>query len=228
MRKAALRLLDRLGYRVEKRSGIPRARLRRTDVTDLQDLAASAASIPGMLSEASGKLLYTLCYMQETRGDVVEIGSWQGYSTAFLGRAVVDSRNGTLYAVDHFRGNVGKESRYVVEAEDLSDLKRGFITNMRKLGLWNDVQLLSMPGEEAAADLKGKNVRFLFVDGDHSREGVERDIRLFFPLLVAGAIVVFDDFTGDFPGLVDVLDDLVARSNFSRVFALEKTLVIRL
>jgi cephalosporin hydroxylase len=72
-----------------------------------------------------------------------------------------------------------------------------------------------------------KKVRFLFIDGDHTRAGVENDIRLFFPLLVEGAIVVFDDFTGDFPGLVDALDRLVADSDFSRIFALEKTLVLK-
>jgi hypothetical protein len=57
---------------------------------------------------------------------------------------------------------------------------------------------------------------------------VERDIALFFPLLVPGAIVVFDDFTGAFPGVVDAVDELVARSKFQRVFSFENTVVIKL
>lgn len=227
MRRLILRLLDSLGYRVEKRSRIPRARLRLTELTDLQVATAESSSIPGMLSEESGRLLYALCYMQEARGDVVEIGSWQGYSTSFLARAVRDSGNGRLYAIDHFQGNPGKEDRYLVKEKDLSDLKDHFEANMQGLGLREQIQLLDMPSERAARVLQGKQVRFLFVDGDHTRAGVERDIDLFFPLLVPGAIAVFDDFTGDCPGLVEAVDELMARSDFSRAFALQKTLVLK-
>ena len=226
IRSSILKFLERRGYRVEKLSRIPRAHLSRMEVTDLRDLVDAASGIPGMLTPESGKFLYTLCYMQGVEGDVVEIGSWQGYSTSFLARAVADSKNGTLYAVDHFKGNVGKESRYVVGRQDLSDLRGNFEANMRRLGLWESLRLLDMPDAEAAEQLAGKRVRFLFVDGDHTREGVEKDINLFFPLLIPGAIVVFDDFTGDFPGLVAALDELVARRRFRRIFSYEKTLVM--
>lgn len=228
MRKTILRWLDALGYRVTKRPRYRRARLERTTITDVQDLVEDASSIPGMLPEETGRLLYALCYMQETPGDVVEVGSWQGYSTSFLARAVMDSKNGRLYAVDHFKGNLGKESRYVVGKTDLSDLKDRFAANMERLGLREHVRLLAMPGDRAAEELVGHEVRFLFIDGDHTRAGVENDIRLFFPLLVPGAIVVFDDFTGDFPGLVEALDRLIAESDFRRVYALDKTLVLRI
>lgn len=181
-----------------------------------------------MLSSESGKFLYALCYMQQITGDVVEVGSWQGYSTSFLASAVSDSGNGRLYAIDHFRGNVGKEDRYRVGADDLSDLRGNFERNMRQLGYWDDLTLLDMPNEEAVARLTGSNVRFLFIDGDHTREGVTKDIRLFFPLLLQGAIVVFDDFAARFPGVVEATDELLDRTPARRVFSYRNTLVLSL
>ena len=179
-----------------------------------------------MLSSESGKFLYALCYMQQITGDVVEVGSWQGYSTSFLASAVRDSENGRLYAIDHFHGNVGKEDRYRVGADDLSDLRANFERNMRQLGLWDNLTLLDMPNEAAVTRLPGRNVRFLFIDGDHTREGVTKDIELFFPLLLPGAIAVFDDFAARFPGVVEASDELLDRTPVRRVFSYSNTLVL--
>lgn len=227
VRNYLLGVAEQLGYRIEKISTIPPAELPEHDVTDLEALVEEASTIPGMLSAEAGKFLYALCYMQKEQGDVVEVGSWQGYSTSFLGRAVKDSGNGRLHAVDHFQGNIGKESFYVVGEDDLSDLKANFLRNMERLELSEHVTLHDMPNDRAAAELSEERVRFLFIDGDHSREGVEKDIRLFFPLLIPGAIVVFDDFTGAFPGLVGAVDDLLSRRDFRRKFSFEKTLVLK-
>jgi predicted O-methyltransferase YrrM len=196
-------------------------------VADLEGLAAAAAAIPGMLTEESGKLLFALCYTQQLDGDVVEIGSWQGYSTSFLARAVLESGNGRLYAIDHFRGNTGKENHYVVGAPDLSDLPRRFQDNMRRLGLDQAVRLLAMPNREAAERLRneGARVRFLFIDGDHTREGVLRDVELFFPFLMKGSIVVFDDCSPSAPGVVEVIDDLLQRKRLGKAFAYPNSLV---
>jgi predicted O-methyltransferase YrrM len=159
---------------------------------------------------------------------VVEVGSWQGYSTSFLASAVRDSRNGAMYAIDHFRGNVGKEDRYRVGSEDLSDLRANFERNMERLGLRERIELLDMPNDEAVKRLAGRKIRFLFVDGDHSREGVEKDIRLFLPLLLSGAIVVFDDFAARFPGVAEATDERLERTPARRAFSYRNTLVVQL
>jgi predicted O-methyltransferase YrrM len=197
-------------------------------VTHVDDLVNQAEPIPRMLSAESGKFLYALCYMQELEGDVVEVGSWQGYSTSFLASAVRDSGNGTLYAIDHFRGNVGKEDRYRVGSDDLSDLRANFERNMTRLGLRERIELLDMPNDEAVQRLTGRNVRFLFVDGDHTREGVAKDIRLFRPLLLPGAIVVFDDFAARFPGVAEATDERLERTPARRAFSYRNTLVVQL
>lgn len=197
-------------------------------ITDLERLASISLSIPGMVPPHSGQILYTLCLMQEAMGDVVEIGSWQGRSTSFLARAAKDSKNGQFYAIDHFRGNSGKEGSYVVDKDDLSDLKDNFLENIRKVGLEAYVKLLDMPNVEASLKFSTQQIRFLFIDGDHTADGVSKDIELFFPKLCSGAIVVFDDFSPAFPGLVNVLDTLLTQNHISRCFSYQNTLVIKL
>lgn len=196
-------------------------------VADFERLAQTAAGIPTMLARQTAFALYALCYLQELEGDVVEIGSWQGYSTAFLAQAVKDSGNGTLHAIDHFRGNAGKEHLYVVGQHDLSDLRTGFDANLERLGLREAVKLLDMPNHEAIEQLGGTRVRLLFIDGDHTKAGVERDIELFLPLVQPGGLVVFDDVSAHFPGLVEAVSALISTSRPARAFYYQNTLVLR-
>lgn len=226
MKKVIKKTLEKLGFRIIKISNNTEVKLEAKEITDLDKLVNISSFIPSMLSPESGKFLYTLCYMQKIQGDVVEVGSWQGYSTSFLARAVRNSGNGKLYAIDHFQGNIGKESFYVVGNKNLNDLKDNFQRNMQKIGLWNYVNLLDMPNDLATEKLKEKRIRFLFIDGDHTKKGVEKDINLFFPLLKPGSIIVFDDFSNNTPGLVEAIDNLLKTRKFERVFSYNNTIVM--
>ncbi len=97
---------------------------------------------------------------------------------------------------------------------------------MKKLGLIDYVHLLDMPNDQAVKEIQHAKIRFLFIDGDHTRKGVEKDIELFFPQLMNGSIVVFDDFSEDFPGLVEAVDALLEGREFSRIMSYDRTLVL--
>jgi len=196
-------------------------------IIDIEMLGKMSLTIPGMITPEAGRFLYVLCYMQNLKGDVVEIGSWQGRSSTFLARAVQESNNGNFYAIDHFGGNVGKESFYKVDGT-LNGLKEKFINNISRFGLSDVVQLLDMHNTEAAKKLKEHTIRFLFIDGDHTKEGVSKDIELFFQRLTKGSIVVFDDYFEGFPGLIEAVDEILEQYDFERVFYHRHTLVIKL
>jgi predicted O-methyltransferase YrrM len=230
-----LKLLNKFGYEISKSYSYSSdgsydpfcdIDLGSKKIVDLEALANISISIPGMVSPKSGQFLYTMCYMQQSKGDVVEVGSWQGRSTSFLARAVSNSKNGNFYAIDHFKGNSGKEKLYAAGKNDLSDLESNFLSNMERVGLSDSVILLNMPNEQAEREIKDINIRFLFIDGDHSKQGVEKDIELFFPKLQPGSIVVFDDFSNYFQGLVEAVDLLIREREFSRVMSYHNTLVL--
>lgn len=225
------RYASRLGIQIRR---VPRPRVpvptlldSNETVTDVGELQAKASQVPGMLSDESGAFLYLLCVMQAERGDVVEVGSWQGRSTAYLASAVRDSANGSLFAIDHFKGNVGRETSYKVGSHDLSDLRRGFIDNMAKFDLSEFVRLLDCSTEEAAPAIADRQIRMLFIDGDHSYDGVRRDFELFQNQLVPGAVVVFDDVDQTFPGIVRLVGELLSGSDFDRAFSYPNTVVLK-
>ena len=236
MKKIIIKLLASWGYRISRIKSIaPKTFEAYTNIklsqniVSLEALAVIADTVPGMITTYSGKLMYSMCYLQPEQGDVVEVGSWQGRSSVFLAKAVSESKNGSFYAIDHFKGNVGKEHFYVIGKKDLTDLKDGFNKNIKRVGLSNVVNLLDMPNNEAAKKYKiqNKKIRFLFIDGDHSGEGVKKDIDLFFPMLIDGAVVVFDDFSNRFPGLLKEIDNVLKKNQHSRVMVYANTLVLK-
>jgi hypothetical protein len=54
----------------------------------------------------------------------------------------------------------------------------------------------------------------LYVDGGITCKGVEKNIRLFVPLVPPGSYVVFDDFAQHLPSLAEALDVLVTTQGF--------------
>ena len=84
-----------------------------------------------------------------------------------------------------------------------------------------------MNNTEAAARIKDNTIRFLFIDGDHSKEGVQKDIELFFPMLTKGSIIVFDDYFDGFEGLLAAVDEFLENQDVERYFYYRHTLVIK-
>ena len=198
-------------------------------IVNLNNLSALSQNIRGMIDERTGEELFALTYMQALSGDVAEIGSFQGKSTFFLGNAVKLSGNGKLYAIDHFRGNLGKENFYVVGKSDLSDLESGFISNIKKAQLEDSVTLINKPNDEAVSEIEDSSLRLLYIDGDHTEDGVYKDLQLFKKKLKSSAIIIFDDYDNvGFPGVVKVVNNFCESFKIRRKYLIERTLVIEL
>ena len=197
-------------------------------IISLDNLSSLSNNIKGMITPRAGEELFALAYMQSIQGDVVEIGSFQGKSTYFLGTAVKLSSNGKMYAIDHFKGNVGKENSYKVEKDDLSDLELGFKQNIKKTFLDDTVNLINEPVKDAINKISDNSVRFLFIDGDHTAEGVELDLELFKNKLKSKAIIVFDDYAHTFPGVIEVTNKFIKTKKIVKKYLLDRTLVIEL
>jgi predicted O-methyltransferase YrrM len=183
------------------------------DVFFLSDFYDQTSYVKGMTSEEACVNMFNLSVSQTVKGNIVEIGSWQGRSTTFLAQSAKVSGNGKVYAIDHFKGNPGKEDFYRVDKEDLSDLKSNFVANMKKSEVNDFVELLDMSNVEAEKEiLKNKlNIRLLFIDGCHDYEGVKKDFELFEKYVVSGGLIIFDDYSSSFLGVTRFVDELLER-----------------
>ena len=196
---------------------------------DLSRISFLGQQIRGMTQKYAGELLFNLAYMQDLKGDVIEIGSYLGKSAFFLGNAVKLSGNGKLFAIDHFKGNKNKEHIYKINNEDLSDLKGIFLEHINKFELEGYVNLIDKPSHEASKEIKDNSVRLIFIDGDHSGEGVLNDIVSYKKKLKKNSIIIFDDYNQEkFPELVDVVNEFVSKEKIRRKYILHTTFVVEL
>jgi len=138
-------------------------------------------AIPTHLTSAEKLRLYDLAYGQG--GVCVEVGSYLGASSCFIALALVEREApGRLYCVDTWQNDAMTEGE-----RDTFSLFEQHTNPFRHI-------LRPLRGDSAAV-AKGfdQKIHFLFIDGDHSYEGVRGDIFSWFPHLVPGALVAFHD-----------------------------------
>lgn len=199
------------------------------EVLYLTELHLQLSSVPGMITEESGKNLFAMAFAQDMKGDIVEIGSWQGKSTIYLGKAAESSKNGKVFAVDHFKGNPGKEAYYKVSKDDLSDLKGNFIRNITAAGVADHIELLNMPSDAAADVLREREsrIRLLFIDGCHTYDGVKNDFFRYNDLVQPGGLIIFDDYSLHFEGVVRFVKELIDSKSMSQYYYYKNTFVMK-
>jgi predicted O-methyltransferase YrrM len=112
----------------------------------------------------------------------VEIGSYIGASACFIAAGMNKYSGSKLHCIDTWRN------------EGMAEGKRDTFAEFKKnTAKYKD---LIIPHRGESQDLAGRfnaRVDFLFIDGDHSYEGVRADVDSWFPKLKPGALVLFHD-----------------------------------
>ena len=131
------------------------------------------------------RLVLTQTALELPEGFVVlEIGSYLGASTAFLAAAALQ-KAGTVHAVDTWMNNA-------MGAEGEWDTWIQFQANVAP---FKDV-IVTHRGRSADVHAREGDIPcdMLFIDGDHSYEGVLTDLRTWLPSLRPGGVLAMDDF----------------------------------
>jgi len=168
--------------------------------------------------EPAGRFLFSIAGTTRGNGDILEIGSCFGRSTIYLAKGVRRSNHGTVWAVDPHTGDIawdlGRVSTYEV-----------FLRNIRKFGVENRIKPLKMTSKEAAHAWNGTPIRILFIDGWHSYEAVTEDILLWFPHVISGGLIIFDDYPNpEFPGVRQAVDEQMLKLPVERPIRIATTL----
>jgi predicted O-methyltransferase YrrM len=122
----------------------------------------------------------------------VEIGSWVGLSTCIMG-LVVKKFHGQLYTVDWYKPTPQQhalESMYKMGI----DVKGIFQSNINKFGLGDTVIQYNESSEEASKRFVDNSLDFLFIDGDHTLNGIQTDIRCWFPKVKKDSLIFGHDY----------------------------------
>lgn len=147
--------------------------------------------IEGFFSEDEGRW-YARFARALLGGVFVEVGSWKGRSTSFIGKICND--NGTrLVCVDHWRGSTGdKLSPTYAAALATEDVEQTFRANMRELGIVVDV--IAEPSAIAATRFEPGSVDRVFLDAGHDLASVTEDLSVWYERLRPGGILAGHDY----------------------------------
>ena len=113
---------------------------------------------------------------------VVEVGAWHGVTTAELRVAV--GAGGTLWAVDPYvPGRLGVSLQRLIALREVGKVRGAKVAWIRQTGV----------AAAAEAARAGMRVDLVFIDGDHSWEGVSGDWNAWSPLVRVGGHVALHD-----------------------------------
>jgi predicted O-methyltransferase YrrM len=136
----------------------------------------------------SAWILYALARSMKPES-CVEIGSSRGRSACHVGLALRENGRGKLWAIDPHRPTDWND--------DASVDTYGILTrNLGRLGLRDFVEVVR-EDSVAAASSWARPIDLLFIDGDHSYDGVKRDWEAFVPFVSPFGVVVFHDTLWD-------------------------------
>ena len=158
--------------------------------------------IEGWFSEDEGRW-YARFARALVGGVFVEVGSWKGRSTSFIGK--ICNGNGTrLVCVDHWNGSRDSLRDRYAAALATEDVEATFRANMKALGIV--VEVLAMPSVEAAARFAAKSVDRVFLDGSHDGASVAEDLEAWSALLRDDGILAGHDYGPNHPELRAAVD----------------------
>ncbi len=162
----------------------------------------AALACKGFLDVDEGQRLFELARDHAHLGPIVEIGSYCGKSSVYLGSGARIS-GGTLVCVDHHRGNEEQQRGEEYHDPDVYDENVGGLdtlpflrTTLRRAELEN-VAILLVARSAAAAAIWNVPAGMVFIDGGHTQVAADTDYECWAPKVVKGGILAIHDLFPD-------------------------------
>ena len=165
--------------------------------------------IKGHLGLNEGFLLFKIARSLRENSVIVEIGSFKGKSTCFIAEGIGDKKM-QFFCIDPWMDGLMQEKGDAIFNEFLQNTKR-YRNRFCILRKFSHEVIKEWPTH--------RKIDFLWVDGDHSYEGVKKDILDWIPLVKKSSFVCFHDYR-DAPGVKKAVDEL-ARDNKIRFVKIE-------
>ncbi len=164
----------------------------------MTELSIDINTVKGFLDPEEGEALYKYAKKYSIKGDCLEIGSYCGKSSVYLGIAVKENGK-KLYSIDHHKGSEEQQPGEEYFDPDLRN-KNGdgidtlpfFLDTIQKSDLEGFVIPIVSTSEEAYEDL---NINFdmVFIDGGHSEEAAQKDYDLWTQRINLGGLLAIHD-----------------------------------
>jgi len=158
--------------------------------------------IKGFLSDEEGLALYNSTRDVAHIGPCLEVGSYCGRSSVFLGLGC-QSKNTTLYAVDHHRGSEEHQPGELYHDAELFDHELQcmdsfpvFRRTLQLAKLEDTVVPIVAPSKLVARDWQTP-LSLVFIDGGHSPSMSMEDCRVWSEKIAVGGLLMIHDIFED-------------------------------
>jgi predicted O-methyltransferase YrrM len=169
-------------------------------------LEAGYATVPGMSSRFAAAVCCGLLRMQSelgVHGPVVEIGPFEG--RFFIAMAHALTHGETALGIDRFDW----PNAEIIDRFEANCTKHGVAPEQRLT--WK-ADSGSIKPEALLEKLGGRRVRFIHVDGEHSRASLTKDLELATAVLDPAGLIVLDDMLHPgYPTLMVAVQDYLQR-----------------
>lgn len=128
--------------------------------------------------------------------NILEIGAFEGRSTCWISDNLLNNDNSRMMVIDTFEGS----SEHTIQQKE--DLQNKFFKNIMLSKHPEKTHVIVGSSKDVLPKLIIKNILFdfIYVDGDHSPDGVLNDGILSFILLKKGGVIIFDDYEWVYKG----------------------------
>ncbi|MBF0451879.1 MAG: class I SAM-dependent methyltransferase [Candidatus Magnetomorum sp.] len=156
----------------------------------------------GFMSPEEGQGLYDFAQKASQRGPGLEIGSYCGKSTLFLG-AGFQKNNEILFTIDHHRGSEEQQPGEEYFDPDLFDDRINKIDTLRFLrttlenASLEDTVIPIVSRSEVVAKSWRTPLTLLFIDGSHTFDSAETDYLCWTPQLIENGYLLIHDIFPD-------------------------------
>lgn len=159
-------------------------------------------SVKGFLDAEEGWALYEAALTAAAKGPCLEVGSYCGKSTLYLGAACKE-KGGVLFALDHHYGSEENQrgwahhdaSLYDAETNSLNTLPE-FRRTLRRAQLEDTVVPIVAPSN-VAAKAWATPLSFVFIDGGHGEKPALDDYSNWTTHLISGGVLAIHDVFPD-------------------------------
>jgi predicted O-methyltransferase YrrM len=165
-------------------------------------LLTLARDAPGFMPDEEGLALHHAALGAAERGPLLEIGSYCGKSTIYLG-AAAQARGSVVFTVDHHRGSEENQPGELYHDSQFDDPSTGgvdtlpcFRRTVTAAGL-DDWVIAVIGRSTAVARHWGTPLSLVFIDGGHSDIAAQSDYQGWAPHLAAGGLLLIHDVFGD-------------------------------
>lgn len=159
-------------------------------------------SVKGFLAEDEGAALYQHALAMAARGPCLEVGSYCGKSSIYLG-AACKKMNNILFAVDHHRGSEEHQLGEEYHDPDLynstyqvMDSFPVFRDTLTRADLLNTIIPIVAPSH-LAARCWATPLAMVFIDGGHSMDAALTDYRSWAGHIMRGGLLAIHDVFPD-------------------------------